>query len=225
MADADRYTTDCTEQHLHVAFAAERTVLSSAVLGGGLCPARHIVNLRVPKNNHLEKQAYGPPEETIRAYSRRRGWDGPVVGMMTAASMDSFRRVDRQEQGVTVTTLVTAGVSNAVRSGDPADCRVIGEATPEAGTVNIIVVTNARLTEAALVEAAMAVTEAKAAAFANLGIRSISTGQPATGTGTDAVAIAAGNGPTAIRFCGKHLLFGEMLADTTIRAISDSLRE
>jgi adenosylcobinamide amidohydrolase len=143
--------------------------------------------------------------------------------MMTAAEMDSYRRADRKEQGVTVSTLITAGISNAGRAGDPAAHRLIDEAALDIGTVNIVVVTDAVLSESALVEALMTVTEAKAAAFQNLGIRSIATGACATGTGTDAVAVAAGFGPRSVRFCGKHVLFGEMLAETTIRAISDSL--
>ena len=221
--DANGFVVTRTGRHLHVAFNAERTVLSSAVLAGGRVRARHIVNLRVAKSSGIPPMRCAPPAETLCTYCRQQGWKGPIVGMMTAASMDSFRRADRREQGATVTTLVTAGISNAGRAGDPAVDRLLRQAHPEAGTVNIIVVTDALLTESAMVEAVMTVTEAKAAAFQNLDVRSTVSGGTATGTGTDAVAVVSGFGPAAVAFCGKHVVFGEMLADTTIRAISDSL--
>ncbi|MCP4694821.1 MAG: adenosylcobinamide amidohydrolase, partial [Desulfobacterales bacterium] len=135
-----------------------------------------------------------------------------------------FRRVRQEEQGVEVTALVTAGVSNARRAGDPAECREMVEADPAPGTINIIMLTNARLTRAAMVEAVITVTEAKTAALQDLGVQSTSTGVPATGTGTDAIAIAPGLAPPVIPYCGKHVLFGQMLASTVMQAIKESLK-
>jgi adenosylcobinamide amidohydrolase len=216
-------TVSCTQDHVYVALDPARIVLSSAVVGGGLTRAGGIVNLKVAKQTGPPSTRLASPEATIAAYCRRQGWQGPLVGMMTAASMGSFRRAERREKDISVITLVTAGISNAGRAGDRAAWRTFGATVPAAGTVNMIVLTNAALTEAALVEAVITVTEAKAAAFADLGIRSVTSGRAATGTGTDSVAVVSGPGPATIRFCGKHALFGEMLADTAIRAISDSL--
>jgi len=213
----------CTENHVEVALNPARIVLSSAVVGGGWTRARRIVNLRVDKHPDVPDTPLGPPDQTILDYCRQQGWQGPVVGMMTAAAMSTFRRVERREAEVQVTALVTVGISNAGRAGDPAQYRAFDRSDPGTGTVNIILLTNAALTHAALVEAVITATEAKAAAFESLGIRSAATGLRATGTGTDAVAVVTGPGPERIRFCGKHVLFGEMLADVTIRAISDSL--
>jgi adenosylcobinamide amidohydrolase len=223
--DIDGCAVSRNDRHVLVAFASPRTVISSGVIGGGLTRARGIVNLRVPKHEESEQMALAPPEETLAAYCRQQRWQGPMVGMMTAASMDSFRRVDRCEGQVAVTALVTAGISNAGRAGDPAQYRDFCTTDPGTGTVNIILLTNAELTDAALVEAVITVTEAKAAAFENLGIRSVATGRQATGTGTDSVAVVSGSGPVRIQFCGKHVLLGEMLADATIRAVSDSLSD
>jgi adenosylcobinamide amidohydrolase len=49
------------------------------------------------------------------------------------------------------------------------------------------------------------------------------TGAPASGTGTDAIAVVNGRGPVKIRYCGKHALFGEMLAKAVIEALTASL--
>ena len=74
-----------------------------------------------------------------------------------------------------------------------------------------------------MTEAIITVTEAKSVVLQDLGIKDPHSGAPATGTGTDAVAIANGFGPVEIAFCGKHVLFGEMLASTVIEAIKSSL--
>jgi len=221
--DADYYTIEHTAEHLHVSFPSPRPVLSSAVLNGGMAKADHILNLRVDKNRDGLQGPFEPSEVTLENYSGKMGWKGRTVGMMTAAGMESFRKVRREEQGVTVTALVTVGVSNAKRAGDPAECRDLSAATPAAGTINIIILTNALISPAAMVEAVQMVTEAKTAVLQNLKVPNPETGILATGTGTDAVAIASGPGPVRIHYCGKHMLFGEMLASTVIEAITSSL--
>ncbi|MBI1922897.1 adenosylcobinamide amidohydrolase [Candidatus Poribacteria bacterium] len=219
-----KYVIERMPTCIHVEFDLPHWVLSSAVLNGGLVRAKHIVNLNVEENFVGRKGPFEPPDVTLCDYCQRMGWEGVAVGMMTAASMDSFRKVRRVVQGVEVAALVTAGVSNARCAGDPAEWREMGEAATERGTINIIVLTNARLTHAAMVEAVMTATEAKSAALQELAVRSATTGLPATGTGTDSIAIASGFGPTEIRYCGKHVIFGEVLASTVMQAVTTSLK-
>ena len=219
------YIIEHTDAHLHVKFPAPCQVLSSTVLNGGFVNASHIVNLNVEKNIDGWKGSSEPSEATLTRYCRQMGWDGKTVGMMTAAKMDTFRKVSWVEQGVEVVALITAGISNARRAGDPAECRDISDADTGRGTINIIILTNARLTRAALVEAVMTVTEAKSAALQDLDVRNPITGSRATGTGTDAIAIVNGFGPAQIRYCGKHMIFGEMLATTVIQGVTASLKE
>jgi adenosylcobinamide amidohydrolase len=208
---------------VHVTFSSPCRVLSSAVLNGGFIEASHIFNMKVDKNPGGSTKIFDSSEKALASYCRNMGWEGNTVGMMTAANAESFSRVKRKEQGVEVTALVTAGISNARRAGDTADCGTIHMNAVEPGTVNIIMLTSARLTRTAMVEAVITVTEAKTAVFQNLDIRNPVTGSLATGTGTDAVAIASGPGPATVRFCGKHTLFGEMLASTVMEALTDSL--
>ena len=82
-----------------------------------------------------------------------------------------------------------------------------------------------RISWDAMVEAVQIVSEAKAAALQDLAILSGVSKQIATGTGTDAIAIVSGEGPVEVAYCGKHTLFGEMLAKLTIEAISASIEE
>ena len=145
--------------------------------------------------------------------------------MMTSASLESFRQVSRSSQGVKVTAMVTAGVSNARCAGDRADWRTFQTDATPTGTINIIILTTATMTPAAMVESVMLAAEAKTVAMRMLGVKSPVSGAIATGTGTDAIAVVNGAGPETIRYCGKHVLFGEMLASVVIEAITESLSD
>jgi len=79
------------------------------------------------------------------------------------------------------------------------------------------------MSQTPLVEAVMLASEAKAVALRKLGIRSPVSGSIATGTGTDAIAISSGSGPAEIKYSGKHVTFGEMLASSVIEAITNAL--
>lgn len=218
------YQVEHTRRHVHIQFEKTRPVLSSAPLGGGLARADHILNLRVAKNADGSAGPFEPPAVTLENYRLKMGWSGHVVGMMTAADAESFRKTSREEQGVEMSVLVTTGISNARRAGDRAECRDMAGMNPVNGTINIMVLTNALLSPGAMVEAVITATEAKTAVLQDLGITNPITGAPATGTGTDAIAVIGGFGPTQISYCGKHMLFGEMIASTIIAALSSSLK-
>ena len=212
-----------TPAHVHIQLCNSRPVLSSAAYNGGLIDAEHLLIVKVAENFLGSRGPFEPLSETFRNYCRQHGWSGNTVGMMTSAPMTSYRNARRSMQGVEITALVTAGLSNARRSGDPADHRAFDAAGIKPGTINIIILTNAILSPAAQVEAVMMATEAKAAVLQDIGATSPVTGKTATGTGTDAVAVVSGFTTPKIVFCGKHTLFGEMLASATMEALSSSL--
>ena len=212
-------TLEQTQQHIHVAFSIPHQVTSSAVLNGGVVYANHLVNLKVPKNGIFTESA----EVTLSKYCTDSGWEGTSVGMMTAASMNSFRMVQESEQGVEIVVMVTSGLSNARRVGDPAEQRKMADQSKKVGTINIVILTSAVLTGSASVEAVLIATEAKSAALQDAGIRSPVSNKIATGTGTDSVAIVSGHGPETIRYCGKHVLFGEILGRMVTDAVASSI--
>jgi len=209
-----------TPAHVHVRLPGAWTVLSSAVWNGGLVRARHLLNYRVPQHGVA---ASAEPETTLREYVRRQGWAGGTVGMMTAASMDSLRLAQDTGQGIDLAVLVTSGLGNLRRTGDRAEHRVIDCAAPPAGTINIQCLSSACLTAAALAEALMIITEAKTAVLHALDLKSPVSGAPATGTGTDALAMACDPAGPPVRYCGKHVLFGEMLGRLVMEAVESSI--
>ncbi len=225
MIQNNRFELKQTPEHIFVGFSTEHSVLSSAVFNGGACAASNILIMKVAENFEDTKQLFENPENTLAEYSRKLQLSGTTVGMMTSASMDSFRRVSRSSQGVEITAMVTAGISNARCAGDRADWRKFQIDTNPSGTINIIILTNATMSHAAMVESVMLTTEAKTVAMRKLGVKSPVSGTIATGTGTDAIAVANGFGSETIRYSGKHVLFGEMLASVVIDAITESLND
>jgi len=205
--------------HIHVAFSAPQRVMSSAILNGGLVKADHIVNLKVP----LDSSSCEAPDKSLRDYANTQGWQGNVVGMMTAASMNSLRIEQACIEGVDIAVLVTTGINNARRAGDKADIQELLDVTEEVGTINLILICSARLTDAAMLEAVMVATEGKAAALQEMAVLSSVSGRLATGTGTDAIAVVSGDGPQEIAFCGKHVLLGECIGRLVIAAVTRSI--
>lgn len=216
------FTLELTDRFFHVGFENPTRMLSSAILNGGFQKADHFVNLKVDANFNGEKTEFESPDVTLQRLADSQNWKGRCIGMMTAALMSSFQRVRMEAQGVWIEVLVTSGISNARRAGDRADYSFMNEKCAKLGTINILVVTNANLSDAGLVECIMMVAEAKAACLQDLNVISPVSKRVATGTGTDSTAIACGLGPE-IQYCGKHVLFGEILAKSVYSAIKESL--
>jgi len=205
--------------HIHVAFSSPQRVMSSAILNGGLIKADHIVNRKVPQNS----PSCEAPDRSLRDYAKTQGWEGNVVGMMTAASMNSLCIEQACVEGVDITVLVTTGINNARRAGDKADIRELLGISEEVGTINLILICSANLTDAAMLEAVMVATEGKAAALQDADVLSPISGRLATGTGTDAIAVVSGDGSPKITFCGKHVLLGEWIGRLVVAAVTRSL--
>lgn len=208
-----------TPRHVHIRLQGRWMVLSSAALGGGMVLAEHLLNLRVDGGDLVA----APPESTLKGYSLSQGWTGTVVGMMTAASMRSLAVEHVERDGIHLAAAVTSGLSNAKRIGEPAELQGFDHVEPTAHTINIQVLITAELTPAAMAESLAMAVEAKVAVLQNLHVPSATGAIPATGTGTDAIAVASLRGGHPVRYAGKHVLMGEMLGRTVIRALTRSL--
>ena len=114
----------------------------------------------------------------------------------------------------------TVGVTNAVRAGESIHALVEKD---DVGTINIILVTNARLGAAALVSAVSVATESKTAVLLDKKIPTCSGNVGATGTGTDAMVIAIGDGPR-LRYSGTHTKIGELIGRVVADGVSEGLK-
>jgi adenosylcobinamide amidohydrolase len=90
------------------------------------------------------------------------------------------------------------------------------------GTINLLVRVSAPLTEEALAETLALAAEARTLAVLEAGVRSLRSGLPATGTGTDCVVVAAppaepGGEPLA--YAGKHTAVGHLVGAVVEEAV------
>jgi len=178
-------------------------VAASAPHGGGLATRRWIVNAQVPSS-------YGrrDPDHHLRKLAVSLGLPGHGVGMLTAADVRSF--VTTVDEGVEVVATVGLGEPEWAAAAPRAEPRV---PVRLAGTINVVALLPARLSDAALVNAIATATEAKAQALFELGI-------PGTGTATDAVCVATPIDGRAEPFGGPRSRWGSRLA----RAVRDAVR-
>jgi adenosylcobinamide amidohydrolase len=197
-----------------VVVAARRLrVLSSAVHLGGFAEARAILNVHVGKDDSC-----GDPSRTIDAFARRAALPGPWVGLLTGAATERAVIVTEATEGCAAMAVVTVGLSNPVAAGLSPIARW------EASTINMIVVVDADPEPAALVNAAMTATEVKGLALRDAGIRT-ADGRPASGTSTDAVAIAATGRGGHVRYGGPASPLGWAVARAVRGALDRGIRE
>jgi adenosylcobinamide hydrolase len=188
------------------------TVLSSAVVGGGLRLARAIVNLHVSKHG-----SWGDAEVRLDAFAARRALPAPRVGLLTAAWTERAEMAAAGARGIQALATATVGLGNPIAAGWSA----AAPARPD--TINTIVVVDAAVEPAALVNLALTVTEVKTLVLAAAGVR-CDDGRGASGTSTDAVVVAAtGRGPTA-RFGGPVSDAGWVVGQAARTALTAGVR-
>jgi len=149
--------------------------------------------------------------------------------LSTGANMDNLAVCENSYQGIIVSCLATGGVGNALRSGvDEANwMEQDGNFVNTLGTINIILLTNATLSDGAMARAIITATEAKTAALQDMDARSsVSPEKQATGTGTDNMIIVSGNeSGRQIRYTGGHTKIGELIGASTKLAVAEAIKK
>ncbi len=148
--------------------------ISSAVVGGGLTACEWWLDAQV------DKEYFHPdPVAHARAIAAGLGLAPDAgVAMLTAADVRRWTAAD--DEGVAVAA--TVGLGLPVLAAVPAEAAA-REGAEAVGTINVLAVVPVPLSDAALVNAVVTATEAKAQALAEAGLR-------ATGTSSDAVCVA-----------------------------------
>lgn len=211
-----------TDDYCAVSFQQPLDALSSAIHNGGKTRARGWLNLRVSATP-LACTAFPSPTQMFETQARLLQWQGPVVGMMTAASMKSCRMRYFKRDEVFVLCVATTGTANARRAGDPADVDGWQHCQWQPGTINIALFSNAHLTDSAKVEALQLIAEAKTAACHDSDLLSPVSGFIATGTGTDASAVFSHPEGLPLDFCGKHVLMGEVIGTLAYDVVREGI--
>ncbi|TAJ22141.1 MAG: hypothetical protein EPO64_14520 [Nitrospirae bacterium] len=223
-----------TGQTLLIDLGKPRRVLSSAPRGGGFAKARYVVNHQVEANPialpvaasmPASRSRWRDPARYLGGVGRSLGADHRCVGLMTAVPIKQVVVMREAEGPLWVEGFFTVGVSNAVRAGEPIGSPD-GKQIPQIpGTINMILVTNARLSTSAMVGAVQVATEGKTAVLLSEGVPSW-TGLPgATGTGTDTIVVVCGaqeTGPV-LRYSGTHTKIGELIGRLVSRGVKEGL--
>ena len=196
-------------------------ILSSAVVGGGAGDLREILNVHVDDGYDGER-----PEDDLAAVAAELGIREPFVGLMTAAYTEHARCAVESQGEVTVAAVVSIGLSNTSSAGvtqpigaGPADDGrepANGAVAPGPGTINVILLVDAALTAAAMVNAVITATEAKTMTLAEWDVRT-PDGDPASGTSTDTVVVACTGRGEELRYAGPATPVG-WLAARAVRA-------
>ncbi|WP_281983648.1 adenosylcobinamide amidohydrolase, partial [Azonexus hydrophilus] len=165
--------------------------------------------------------------QRLAAAARLGVADAAVAHMATAADMDNLAVVTRSHGPLTVTVLATAGArSNAIRTGVDSGSHIEGldkDGKPT-GTINILVLSNIELSDAALARALITVTEGKTAALEDLKVASTYTPTvQATGTGTDSIIVVSGSAAPRATYTGGHSRIGELIGKASYAAVVEAL--
>lgn len=192
--------------------------LSSATLNGGLHEARAIIVQRILHMPETDTDA------SVRALLENNvtslGLPDPVIGLTTGVDVQNVAVATEQEQDLTTSALVTAGISYSATAGDTMPSRSKGT-----GTINIILLIDANLTEACMVDAVKTVTEAKSVALGEIDIRSRFSSDLASGTITDGVVVAHTGQGELIKYAGTATMLGELIGKAVRRAVNEAVRK
>jgi adenosylcobinamide hydrolase len=202
---------------LILSFPRPVPVLSWAVLNGGFCHARHIVNHHVEGN---DVSFAADPEGWLRRQVQRLQLEGKTVVMATGVNMTALTQIPLSGGGSEVICFTTVGLSNALSVGDPASFQAGHVLSPH--TINMILLVHPRLRPEGMVEAVELATEGRVRALYENGIQSCRSSLPATGTGTDCIAIVS-PGSGAERYCGKHTKLGELIGRAAYMSVTKGL--
>jgi len=203
------------EEALMVLFNEPVKVLSSAVLNGGLRKTKALINMRVSRDF-----CDPDPEGFLKKAVHCLGLPKNTVGLMTAADIRNSAIISKTGERVKVSALITAGLSWPIAAGDK---NVLIPSSPS--TINIILIVDGNLTGGCMVNCLSTATEAKAVALRRLDIRSRFSNTVATGTTTDALALATTGRGEEIRYAGPATELGMMISEVVVRALEDAIRK
>ncbi len=200
-------------------------ILSSAVLNGGFKKANVIINVQVSETCGDDKtdEHWNPQNFLTKQVAKLKLPKEKVVALMTAAKMKNVALSRQKHAEIALTVFTTAGSNIAVTAGDPAASKPHLFQIKKCGTINIIVLIDANLTESCMVDAVKTITEAKTVALRELDIRSRFSGEIASGTMTDSVAVACTEKGDRIRYAGTATIIGELISKSVRESVKSAI--
>ncbi|MGM1048298.1 MAG: adenosylcobinamide amidohydrolase [Bacillota bacterium] len=207
------------ERHLLLHSPIHVDCLSSAIHGGGMGRIDRVANIYVDRFydcNH--------PEKDVEKLFQEWGYtQQSTAGLLTAVQLKHAAVLEETGEDASLFCCTTAGVSNGARAGSERTTFPVYQP----GTINIMLIIDARMTQAAMVNAVTTAVEAKGAALADLGIRDAENGLIATGTTTDAIVLGVSQStsyPIEHRYCGTATDLGAAIGRLVYGTVKESLK-
>jgi len=203
---------------LRVRFAAPQRVVSWAISGGGARRASEVIWLEV------DDHELRPPVDA-RSYVRARLQQAGAphaVALLTSRRLHAYvdHRVEHDlgaERPLSARCIATVGLGNALRAGD------LPGPSARIGTINVLCALSSPLAPEAMLEALALAAEARTLAVREATVPSRRSGLPASGTGTDCIAIAAPALAAPLgragRYAGKHTAVGHVIGAAVESAV------
>ena len=204
---------------LEVDLCMPHSTLGWTLIGGGRCQAQSVFWYNVCGSD------LAPEVDAKRFYEDRRkqrAGDTQGVGFLTGCSLAEFIEKQRARDTLSVRCIVTVGLRNAVRIGDPPCAPSISP-----GTINILLQTSCPLSEFASLEALSLVAEARTLAVLEGHVASSVGDAIATGTGTDCIVVASpllSSADSEVSYAGKHTVIGHLIGSCVHAAVSHGIK-
>ena len=210
---------------IFVKFNVRRNGISTSKLNGGFSST-----FQSAFNHHLSQENIDYLENhDVSEYLIQKCWSLNIdsnytTGLITLAEMKNVGIVTKTYNNLEIVAITTAGVrTNAVRAGDSA---AFYEENGKFGTINTIILINAKLAHETLLEAFMTATEAKSVALNDLKIPSQYSNGYATGTGTDGLCVFSNlESDNKLTNAGKHSKLGELIGQAVIESVQKAVRK
>lgn len=212
---------DLQNDWLTIQFGKPQSVVSWAIIGGGVGTRRSVAWHRV-KNTDLTEDV--DPVDFFQRKLNERGVGESTVGFLTSAHLGNYCDKVATREKHWVRCIATVGMSNGVRVG----AVPVALELSKVGTINLLVQTSGALTLSASLEAMSIAAEARTLAVLEGKIPSYNGCGMATGTGTDCIAVASAPsipGMSPDIYAGKHTVWGQLIGQAVHSAVSDGIRK
>lgn len=177
----------------------------STGLNGGRTRVKYLFNKQVPRTFNPSS-----PQGFIKEEALKIGIEAASFGLLTAVNMEYLQVIENDD----LTAFITAGVSNG------------SEFRAKVGTINIILISKARLSETALLGAIITATEAK-------GLALLEKGYTFLGTNTDAIIVAyetnsedssESEKKQEVPYAGSGTEFGKKITEAVVKGVKAGLK-
>jgi adenosylcobinamide amidohydrolase len=190
--------------------------VSSAFYNGGRKQVKAVLNVGVPEG-YNDRSLHLDPLELITSSATKLGFTKDYLAMVTAAKIKNYSLVTMKADNFSVSVVSTAGCKHGESSGEEMAVQEIN------GTINVIVLIDSNPTDSCMVALLITSTEAKSAALRDLDVRSLYTGDSATGSITDSITIASTHHGKTINYGGPASKLGKIVGYCTRKAVTEAL--